>query len=146
MTKPITSFQNEYQFLSNFYGVPVLFRGIEFKTAEHAYQAMKMTNIFDFLAIAECTTPGRAKRLAKKFKHRGAWPVVAISIMTSIVTAKFSNPILGTMLLLTGDSHIEEGNNWGDRFWGTVDGEGQNHLGKILMNIREELQEEMQNE
>ncbi len=145
MTNPITSFQNEYRFLSNFYDVPVRYRGLEFQTAEHAYQAMKMTNIFNFLAIAECRTPGIAKRLAKTFKHRGAWPAVAMSTMTSIVTAKFSNPILGDMLLLTGDAYIEEGNNWGDRFWGTVDGEGQNHLGKILMNIREELQKEMQN-
>ena len=39
---------------------------------------------------------------------------------------------------------LEEGNTWHDTFWG-VDaktGEGQNHLGKILMKIREELKEE----
>ena len=40
--------------------------------------------------------------------------------------------------MATGDGQIEEGNNWGDRFWGTVDGEGLNHLGKIIMRIRKE--------
>ena len=32
-----------------------------------------------------------------------------------------------------------EGNEWGDTFWGTCDGIGENHLGKILMRIRNEM-------
>ena len=37
-----------------------------------------------------------------------------------------------------------EGNGWHDTFWG-VDlktGEGEKHLGRILMQVREELREE----
>lgn len=30
--------------------------------------------------------------------------------------------------------------NWGDYFWGSVNGHGENHLGKILMDIRAKLQ------
>ena len=44
----------------------------------------------------------------------------------------------------TGNLVLEEGNGWHDTFWG-VDlktGEGENHLGRILMQVREELREE----
>ena len=42
-------------------------------------------------------------------------------------------------MIETGDEYLEEGNTWGDRIWGTVNGKGQNNLGKILMRVREEL-------
>lgn len=42
-------------------------------------------------------------------------------------------------LLKTGDAVLIEGNNWGDKIWGQVDGIGENYLRKILMKIREEL-------
>lgn len=60
--------------------------------------------------------------------------------MYEICLAKFSqNEELKIKLLATGDEHLEEGNTWGDRIWGTVNSKGQNHLGKILMRVREEL-------
>lgn len=34
---------------------------------------------------------------------------------------------------------LEEGNTWGDRTWGTVDGVGQNLLGHVLMTVRSVL-------
>ncbi len=58
--------------------------------------------------------------------------------------AKFTqNPDLLSKLLATGDAELIEGNTWGDRVWG-VDlyrGAGENHLGKILMRIRDELRD-----
>lgn len=42
---------------------------------------------------------------------------------------------------LRADEHLEEGNTWGDTIWGTVDGVGENRLGKILMRVRDELNE-----
>ena len=65
--------------------------------------------------------------------------------MEEIVRAKFvQNPYLMKKLLDTGELLLIEGNTWKDIFWG-VDinsGEGKNHLGKILMNVREELRKE----
>ena len=62
--------------------------------------------------------------------------------MYEIVLAKFTqNPDLKEELLATGDEHLEEGNTWGDAIWGTVDGVGENRLGKILMRVRDELNE-----
>lgn len=37
------------------------------------------------------------------------------------------------------DGHLEEGNTHGDKVWGTVNGVGENRLGKILMRLREEF-------
>ena len=43
--------------------------------------------------------------------------------------------------MATRDRVLIEGNDWGDTFWGMTDGEGENHLGKILMRVRAELRE-----
>lgn len=43
---------------------------------------------------------------------------------------------------ITIDEHLEEGNTWGDTTWGTVNGIGENRLGRILMKVRKKLQEE----
>jgi predicted NAD-dependent protein-ADP-ribosyltransferase YbiA (DUF1768 family) len=32
-----------------------------------------------------------------------------------------------------------EGNWWGDTYWGVCNGVGENHLGKLLMKIRDYL-------
>lgn len=63
--------------------------------------------------------------------------------MYEICKAKFSqNEELRNRLLATGDEQLEEGNTWGDRIWGTVNGIGENRLGNILMRVREELRSE----
>ena len=50
------------------------------------------------------------------------------------------HPELAEALLRTDDCELIEGNTWGDRYWGTVDGYGENQLGQILMDIRKKLQ------
>ena len=60
--------------------------------------------------------------------------------MHEICMAKFTqNLLLKEKLLATGTEELVEGNNHGDTFWGCVNGKGENHLGKILMKVREEL-------
>ena len=60
--------------------------------------------------------------------------------MKDIVLAKFTqNQFLKEKLLATGDAYLIEGNTWGDRVWGQVNGVGQNRLGKILMEVRDML-------
>ena len=60
--------------------------------------------------------------------------------MNAVVRAKFDIPILGAQLLATNDHELVEGNVWYDYWWGVYNGKGENHLGKILMSVREELQ------
>ena len=60
--------------------------------------------------------------------------------MHNVVVEKIKqNPWMADALLETGDAYLEEGNTWHDQFWGTVNGVGQNNLGKTLMTVREEL-------
>ena len=62
--------------------------------------------------------------------------------MYNICKAKFTqDEALKTNLLKTGDAILIEGNTWGDKIWGQVNGVGENNLGKILMRIREELKD-----
>ena len=70
------------------------------------------------------------------------WDGHKLRIMHELVTLKFSNRDLREKLLATGDQEIREGNSWGDTFWG-VDaktGQGDNHLGDIIMRVRAVLQ------
>ena len=89
--------------------------------------------------------PSASKKLGRRVKLRPDWEEVKVGLMEEIVRAKFTqNEELKALLLATGEAYLEEGNTWHDTCWG-VDaktGEGQNHLGKILMKVRDELKEQ----
>ena len=73
---------------------------------------------------------------------RADWEDIKVNVMRDVVKAKFEqNGDLKDALLATNDAYLEEGNTWGDRTWGTVNGSGANLLGQILMNVREKLKE-----
>ncbi len=141
-TKPVNSFTGEYEFLSNFYeGAPIeMFDGLVYKTTEHAYQAHKTHNMEERKRVAAMSTPGKAKRAGKHVWLRDDWEDVKISIMEGIVQKKFLTHFdLKDKLLATGNAHLIEGNTWNDPFWGVYKGQGTNHLGQILMKIRNNL-------
>ena len=87
--------------------------------------------------------PDYARRMGRSMKQiREDWDKIKLRVMYEIVKAKFSqNEKLQAKLLATRDRVLIEGNDWGDTFWGMTDGEGENHLGKILMRVRAELRE-----
>jgi len=136
----ILSFEFEYAWLSNFYPSVVKYRGIVYPTVEHAYQAQKFTTDEERLWVASLPTPGKAKRAGAKAPNLPEdWEQTKIGIMRDLVRQKFGygpNPLFDK-LLATGDCHIEEGNWWGDDFWGTCHGKGLNILGRIIMEVRE---------
>lgn len=137
--KKINSFRGEYSFLSNFYEAPVEYEGLTYQSSEAAYQAQKCADPKDREAFT-AMNPAEAKKAGRTVTIREDWEDVKISVMTGIVRAKFEqNPDLAGMLLATKDAYLEEGNNWGDRVWGTVNGEGANNLGLILMDTRKFL-------
>ena len=70
---------------------------------------------------------------------RDDWSFHKLGIMREIVRKKFLHKNLADRLLDTWDAELIEGNNWGDQYWGVCRGQGQNHLGRILMDIRESL-------
>lgn len=67
---------------------------------------------------------------------------IKLQVMEKALRLKFQNPELRKKLIATGDKELVEGNPWGDRYWGVCNGSGKNKLGKLLMKIRKELQEE----
>lgn len=139
MNTPITSFQGEYRFLSNFWPAFVYFEGVLYPTVENAYQAAKTTSPAlraSFVAIA----PGAAKRLARQLDIRSDWHDVNVRVMAKLLAQKFAlNTTLAATLLATDDRELIEGNTWGDTFWGVCRGKGQNVLGNLLMQRRNHL-------
>ena len=133
----IDTFDGEYRFLSNFYSVIIEMDGKSYPSVEHAYQAAKTTDKDQRTIFASNITAGRAKRMGSKLNLRSDWNDVKINIMKSLIFYKFSKHLnLQKLLLDTGTAHLVEGNGWGDTFWGVCKGKGENHLGKILMDVR----------
>lgn len=138
----IDSFSGEYRFLSNFWPCRVEFEGQIYPSVEHAYVAAKTTNPLIRELITVIKTAGKAKRVGKAMSLRSDWEDVKENIMYELVKCKFSRDLeLKEKLLATGDAQLIEGNTWGDTFWGVCSGFGDNKLGKILMKVREELEE-----
>ena len=137
----IKEFQGAMFFLSNFSPSPFTFGGKEYATVEHFYQAMKATDEEDHDAVMEAETPGKAKKIGRQIKIRDDWEFIKLDIMCLALRIKFSDPELRQRLLFTGDAVLEEGNTWGDKYWGIdlTTGEGENWLGQCLMEIRSEL-------
>lgn len=136
----IPEFQGHNRFLSNFYIHPVIYDGRRWMSSEHAYQAAKAVIVEQREEIAMAPSPSIAKRLGSKVAKREDWIDVRVSVMKDVLEAKFSDPLLEIMLLSTGNLKLIEGNLHGDTFWG-VDMRkrvGQNMLGRLLMQLREE--------
>lgn len=138
--KTISRFMGETRWLSNFEYATVEFENELYLTTEHAYQAAKTLNQSQRKAIRDEISPSVAKKMGRKVTIRDDWESVKLQIMYDLNLQKFSkHPELQKLLLNTGDALLEEGNNWGDTYWGVVDGKGENHLGKILMKVRAEI-------
>lgn len=141
----ITTFRGKYYFLSNFFPCPVFHDEITYPSSEHAYQASKTLKQSMRESMAKLATAADARRVGRKLEYRSDWEDVKLDVMETIVREKFTqNPELADLLVGTGDAILMEGNTWNCAFWG-VDArtlEGENHLGKILMKVRTELQAE----
>lgn len=138
--KKIESFTSQYYFLSNFAPVDVKYEGYSYPSVEHAYQAAKTLKKSQRREILKAATPSRAKRLGRKVDLRKDWEAVKLEVMYYLVYHKFKNHrVYRKLLIATGEAELIEGNWWGDTFWGVSNGKGENHLGKILMKVRDKL-------
>lgn len=141
---PITSFRGRYGFLSNYWEAPVNMDGVVYPSVENAYQAAKTLD--DAARVPfQTMTSAKSKQAGKKLAMRPDWDTVKFEVMDHLVHQKFTeHKDLRDRLLATGDEPIVEGNHWHDNIWGSCTCDrcgdvGANHLGKLLMKIRDEL-------
>ena len=138
-----------YGCFSNFspHGIHLL--GQDWMTVEHYYQAQKFVGTEDeglIPAIACAKTPMEAATLGRdRTRHiRPDWEQVKTQIMREAVLTKFLTHLeIQSILLSTGERPIVEDSPT-DYYWGCgVEKTGQNHLGKILMSVRQEIRQRL---
>lgn len=127
--------------------------GEDYPSVEHAYQAAKTLDLEErrSFQVGEGyhsdvdweDDARRAKRAGRSVTLRPDWDSVKLGVMTSLVVQKFKYEDMMNKLMDTGIVHIQEGNYWGDTFWGVCRGDGTNHLGRIIMEIRRVKREEL---
>lgn len=137
----ITWFEDPpYEFLSNFHPAAVRLDGVEHRSVEHAYQAAKTLDLLEREHVRSAPTPAVAKERGRQVTIRPGWDELKVAVMRDLLAQKFSDPVLRKRLAATAPLDLIEGNTWGDRFWGVYEGEGENWLGRLLMEIRDAVE------
>lgn len=127
---------------SNFAAYPFALGGKVWPTAEHYFQAQKFAGTEHEEAIRQVRSPMVAARMGRSRQRplRADWERVKDKVMLAGLRAKFAQHAnIRAVLVGTGDALLVERTRK-DRYWGDGgDGSGRNMLGKLLMQVREEL-------
>lgn len=158
----ITKVKEESGWLSCMSAYPIAYKDRQYKTCEALFQALRFEGYPEIQKqIQECPSPMGAKMIARKNRdklNRGVkWDEAPsdIPLMKKCLKLKLEqHPELKEKLIATGDAIIIEDCTTHDResarFWGAVkkDGKwiGENVFGKLWMEIRKELVEEINGE
>ena len=130
--------------LGSYQALPFFLDDAEWPSIAHYFHAMKFADPAMREKIRQAPTPAKAARLGRsRLKRiRRDWRDVRITVMTRAVYISCrSHPQQADALEKTGDNLIIENNSY-DYFWGCGrDRRGDNHYGKILMNVRSKLRE-----
>lgn len=146
----ILEFSGRHRFLSNFWPCTVylakvgereIFPVEQYRSVEYAYQAAKFILCHNRNLIAMQPSAGQAKRCAHQLRahQHPQWHDLKLSVMRDLLVQKFNTPLLREHLMQTHPFQLVEGNTWNDTFWGVCNGKGENHLGRLLMEIRAEI-------
>lgn len=133
---------HEHGEFSNFALFPIRVDGLSWPTSEHYFQAQKFKGTSDEDAIRRANTPMEAARMGRQ-RHRPLrkeWESVKVQVMRAALQAKFTqHSELQALLVATHPSKLVEHTSH-DAYWGDGgDGQGQNWLGRLLMELREDL-------
>lgn len=155
-------FRDDYEFLSNFFAVPVMYGKFgPFPSTENAYQLAKVPKdklVAEVVTKFQSATPAKAKAYGKMLFQKGMirpdWDQIKEQVMSYLLARKFDVPELRERLLETGQAELIDGNLHHDNWWGDcqctvarVDErkygqkqschmKGQNRLGHLLMTLR----------
>lgn len=140
--KQIFFYEQEFYVFSNFSSFRLKWKGYDWITSEHAYHSEKFDDksIIEQLKNARSAHDALKVAQAHKDKYKKNWDDIKLSVMKEILKAKVEqHPYVKKKLIESGDKELIE-NSWRDDFWGWGQNkDGKNHLGKLWMEVREEV-------
>src|SRR5262249_55354018 len=138
--------ERPYGAFSNLLPRQIAFEGRMYPTAEHAYQAGKARREEVREWILNAPSPALAAMAAHglyTWEIVPSWSRIKFERMRRVLYAKFSqHEDLRLLLLSTGDARLVEAgrvDNEVNRTWGEFNGKGRNMLGRLLMEVRDEM-------
>jgi len=136
--------ESPYGCFSNFSPHPFELDGTRWPTSEHYFQAQKFAGTPSAEEVRRARGPMKAAELGRERDRplRRDWEAVKDDVMRRAVRRKFeTHDDIRAVLLSTSDEDIVE-DAPRDYYWGRgADGSGKNMLGKILMEVREQLRQ-----
>lgn len=148
-------YEQEYYGLSNFSSFTVIWKNLRFDTSDAVYHWEKFNYLdpnkqidLDILQERIRTAPSAhdAFQIAQAYKsmRRPDWDEIKLGIMRAILMTKVrQHEYVRRKLMQTGNRELIE-NSWRDDFYGIgPNGDGQNALGKLWMEIREKLKTDL---
>lgn len=139
-------YEQDFYVFSNFASFKLFWASREFYTSEVAYHWEKFRGASIAQDIVTSQTSSHASFKAAielKDQVREDWYDVRVDIMRDILRAKTAqHEYVERKLLATGDREMIE-DSWRDDFWGWGENrDGQNMLGKLWMEIRDEVRDQ----
>lgn len=135
-------YEQEFYVFSNFSSFKLEWKGEVWMTSEHAYHSEKFDNekILQLLRNSRSAHDAMKIAYAHKEEYKKDWDDIKLSVMKDILHAKVAqHPYVKKKLLESGDKELVE-NSWRDDFWGWGPNKGgANHLGKLWMELRNEV-------
>ncbi|MBY0538548.1 NADAR family protein [Patescibacteria group bacterium] len=142
MSEPINFVETKWTYLSPFSAHEVVVDDIVYKTAEHAYQALRMKPEAR-AEIIDSPSPLEAWRRAQTSKENNQIDesVDKLELMEKIFRAKLKqHKDVRDILESTATQELLKVYDT-DYYWGTgADGSGENQMGKLWMKLRAELE------
>jgi ribA/ribD-fused uncharacterized protein len=139
-------YEQDFYVLSNFSAFALIWKDLRFDTSEAAYHWEKFPDT-PYIRHEIITAPSahEAFKVAERNKalRRADWDLVKMLVMRDILREKArQHEYVRRKLLATGDRELVE-DSWRDSVWGWgPNRDGLNLLGKLWMEVREELRRE----
>lgn len=143
MTIKFYKINDPHGYMSNYKKARFFIYGRWWNWVEAPYQAQKTSVLSEYDAIWKAKRNDESRLLGQKVTMRPDWDQVKYQVMKECVLAKFlQHKDLRDQLIATGYEELIEDSPV-DYYWGCgADGSGANNLGKVLMEVRDELQGE----
>ena len=137
-------YEPEYFVFCNYSAYAIEWNGKLYMTSEHAYHSEKFEDekIKEQIRSARSAHDAHIFAEVNKDKRRKDWDKVKLGIMKEILRAKVEqHPYVREKLMQSEDGELIE-NSPTDSYWGWgPNKDGENHLGRLWMEIRQELKE-----